>query len=232
MILWRLNIVLRCVVWFICNMQQIHMIFQSCLVLMPLSTASYLRCLLAAVWEVDGFTLPYVSSLFSWRVVYLSRSSFSCAAPTWFAIRLIFCVLFWISHFGFFCVMPWRFSSVLKFCLHHFPLIFFFWLFFVLVITTVLLLLLLLHRYIQVFKAMEFLTNIFGLLQGLFFNKILELASIRGGLLVKYWSVCLQYLLWLTFQWSIFVGIAGSDYLSLVWYKGPRLQRRRIQRRV
>ena len=53
---------------------------------------------------------------------------------------------------------------------------------FVLRLTNVLLLILLFRRVTRVFKEMEFLTNIFGLFQDLFLNKILDMASISSSL--------------------------------------------------
>ena len=114
MISWRVSIVLHCVVWFFYNPQQIHMLFQSCLWMMPLFTAS---CSLAPLWGFSGWTPSSVFSpsywffffllevyfLFRFHLIYDSTEIFySC-------LNLSICVFFpWgavgAPHFDVFCL--------------------------------------------------------------------------------------------------------------------------------
>ena len=88
MISWRIGIVMRCAVWFFCCPQKMHMLFQSCLGMMPLSTVSCSRCPLVPLWVFFKWNSPYVSSPFYWSIASSSGRSSSSAAPTWFAIQL------------------------------------------------------------------------------------------------------------------------------------------------
>ena len=93
MISWRLNIVLHCFIWYFCDLQQIYMLCQSCLGLMPLSIVFSSKSLLPTLLGVTLWTSPYVSST-SYRIVASSfRRSSSFATSTSFVTQLRFCVL-------------------------------------------------------------------------------------------------------------------------------------------
>ena len=73
----RLDIVMCCVVWFLCGLQKIHMSFQSFLLLMHLSTMSCSQCLLVPLWGVFQWNYPHLSSPSSWIAASSSSRSSS-----------------------------------------------------------------------------------------------------------------------------------------------------------
>ena len=115
---------MRCAVWFFCCPQKMHMLFQSCLGMMPLSTVSCSRCTLVPLWGVFKWNSPYVSSPFYWSIASSSGRSSSSYASNLFTIRLI---LFSLSeylplHFIFW--RSWRCSLFWRFFLNIFNLTF------------------------------------------------------------------------------------------------------------
>ena len=159
---------------------------------MPLSTTSCYQCLLVTLWRVNQWPSPYVYSTSSWS------AASSSAVSTWFEIRLsIFLV--WIPPLpSLFLPEGLSVLLILTFVYWTFFTIHFFcrFIFFALGLTTVLLLLMLFHRVDRVFKAMEFLTNIFGLLKICF--------------LIRSWSLCLPEV----FSRSIFIYAPSVDAVA------------------
>ena len=152
------------------------MLFHNSLGLMPLSTTSCSWFPFAPLFEVSEWTPPSVSSPSSWRVVSSSRRYFYSTASTWFSIGLKCFVLVWISSRAFFCCLRrWLCSSVWRLCLNIWYFLFCCWLCFCFGSYHHDVPLSLLNCVNRVLKVMNSLMNIFGLLQGLFYNKILEL---------------------------------------------------------